>query len=47
MVWLCGFYTGGYAGERIHVDENMTAVIREKVDQYYFHVYMQKYLLLN
>ncbi|XP_030271599.1 uncharacterized protein LOC115580976 [Sparus aurata] len=31
----------------IHVDGNMTAVIRENVDQYYFHVYMQKYLLLN
>ncbi|XP_049333757.1 uncharacterized protein LOC111190676 [Astyanax mexicanus] len=30
--------------QRVHVDPKVTATIRERVDQFYFHVYMQKYL---
>lgn len=33
--------------QRIHVDERVTTVIREKVDQYYFNVYMHTYLSQN
>lgn len=33
--------------QRIYVDPKVTAVIRERVDQFYFYVYMQKYLFVS
>lgn len=33
--------------QRIHVDHNITSVIREKVDQFYFHVFMPYYLSVS
>lgn len=33
--------------QHIHVDHNITSVIREKVDQFYFHVFMPYYFSVS